>query len=128
MDEFVLHGGCGRGFSWNFCMGRILRQVRSLRVGTKQMHELLHKICEGEGSPSDLALLEELAPMVRETSLCGLGMTAPTRCSAPCAIFRDEIQAHIVEKRCPAGVCKMKSAQNKKRCTHEHPHYDHDRR
>jgi NADH:ubiquinone oxidoreductase subunit F (NADH-binding) len=57
----------------------------------------------------DLALLERLCVMVKETSLCGLGQTAPNPVNSTLRYFRDEYLAHIMEKHCPAGVCKMKS-------------------
>jgi len=77
------------------------------RVGTKQMHGLLDKICKGEGTLRDLELLEQLAPMVIETSLCGLGASAPNPLLSTLRYFRDEYMAHIQEKRCPSGACKM---------------------
>jgi len=77
------------------------------RVGTKQMYELLTKITTGIGSKYDLMSLEELAPYVKETSLCGLGMTAPNPLLSTLRYFREEYMIHIEEKRCPVGVCKM---------------------
>lgn len=75
------------------------------REGTKQMLLMLEKICKGEGTLEDLSKLEELAYMVKETSLCGLGQTAPNPVITTIRYFRDEYLAHIEEKRCPAKVC-----------------------
>lgn len=75
------------------------------REGTKQMLLMLEKICKGEGTLEDLSKLEELAYMVKETSLCGLGQTAPNPVITTIRYFRDEYLAHIEEKRCLAKVC-----------------------
>ena len=69
------------------------------------MLEILARICDGEGKESDLALLEELAHQIKDSSLCGLGQTAPNPVLTTLKYFRDECLAHIVDKRCPAGVC-----------------------
>lgn len=76
------------------------------RVGTKRMLEMLDKITSGNGEMEDLKRLEELANYVKSCSLCGLGQTAPNPVLSTLRFFRDEYIAHIVEKRCPAGVCK----------------------
>jgi NADH:ubiquinone oxidoreductase subunit F (NADH-binding)/(2Fe-2S) ferredoxin/NAD-dependent dihydropyrimidine dehydrogenase PreA subunit len=76
------------------------------RIGTKRMLEILQRITEGKGELSDLETLKELGPMVKETSLCGLGQTAPNPVLTTLNYFLDEYRAHIEEKRCPAGVCK----------------------
>lgn len=76
------------------------------REGTKQMLALLEKITEGQGTLDDLALLEELALVVRDGSLCGLGKTAPNPVLTTLRYFRDEYLAHIEQKRCPAGACQ----------------------
>ena len=75
------------------------------REGTKQMLLMLQKICNGEGTMDDLSKLEELAHMVKETSLCGLGQTAPNPVITTIRYFRDEYVAHIKDKRCPAQIC-----------------------
>jgi len=75
------------------------------REGTKQMLLMLQKICNGEGTMDDLSKLEELAHMVKETSLCGLGQTAPNPVITTIRYFRDEYVAHIKDKRCPAKIC-----------------------
>lgn len=76
------------------------------REGTKRMLELLHKITAGEATEEDLVLLEELALVVKDGSLCGLGKTAPNPVLTTLRYFRGEYEAHIRDKKCPAGVCK----------------------
>jgi NADH:ubiquinone oxidoreductase subunit F (NADH-binding)/(2Fe-2S) ferredoxin/Pyruvate/2-oxoacid:ferredoxin oxidoreductase delta subunit len=76
------------------------------RVGTKRMLEILQRITEGEGELSDLETLKELAPMIKDASLCGLGQTAPNPVLTTLNYFYDEYRAHIQDKKCPAGVCK----------------------
>ncbi len=76
------------------------------RIGTLRMKELLTKICEGEGTMEDIATLEELAPSIKQASLCGLGQTAPNPVETTLKYFRDEYIAHVKDHRCPGGVCK----------------------
>lgn len=76
------------------------------RVGTKRLLEILTRITEGRGKEGDMELLETLSNDVRTTSLCGLGQTAPNPVLSTLKYYRDEYEAHIFEKRCPAGVCK----------------------
>jgi len=76
------------------------------REGTKRMHEILNKICEGKGTLADLDELEELANSIKDSALCGLGQTAPNPVLSTLKNFRDEYVAHVTEHRCPAGVCK----------------------
>ncbi len=97
-------------FFMEFCMDESCGKCIPCRVGTKHMFDLLTRICNGAASAADLAMLEELAPMVRETSLCGLGMTAPNPLLSTLRYFRNEYDAHIRDKTCPAGVCKMAAA------------------
>jgi NADH:ubiquinone oxidoreductase subunit F (NADH-binding)/(2Fe-2S) ferredoxin len=94
-------------FFMEFCMDESCGKCVPCRVGTKHMHDLLDKICAGNATPGDLALLEELAPMVKATSLCGLGMTAPNPLLSTLRYFRDEYTAHIRDRVCPAGVCHI---------------------
>ncbi len=75
------------------------------REGTKQMLLLLNKISEGNGTMEDLDTLHDLAVMVKEMSLCGLGQTAPNPILTTLRYFRDEYVAHVKDKKCPAGVC-----------------------
>ena len=76
------------------------------RIGTKRMYEILDKITKGKATLEDLDKLEALCYHVKANSLCGLGQTAPNPVLSTLRYFRDEYIAHIVEKRCPAGVCK----------------------
>lgn len=76
------------------------------RVGTKRLLELLDKITRGEGELGDLDKMEELCYYIKDNALCGLGQTAPNPVLSTLRYFRDEYEAHVVEKRCPAGVCK----------------------
>jgi NADP-reducing hydrogenase subunit HndC len=76
------------------------------RIGTKRMLEILDKITLGEGTMEDIANLETLAKTISTSALCALGQTAPNPILATLKFFRDEYEAHIVDKKCPAGVCK----------------------
>lgn len=76
------------------------------RVGTLRMLETLTRITEGRGVPEDIDLLEDLAAQVKRASLCGLGQTAPNPVLTTIRYFRDEYQAHIEKKTCPAKVCR----------------------
>ena len=76
------------------------------RVGTKRLLELLDKITDGKGTLEDIDKLEELCNYIKANSLCGLGQTAPNPVLATLKFFRDEYIAHVVDKKCPAGVCK----------------------
>ncbi len=76
------------------------------RVGTKRLYEMLEKITKGQGTLEDLDKLEELCHYIKENSLCGLGQTAPNPVLSTLHFFRDEYLAHVVDKKCPAGVCK----------------------
>ena len=76
------------------------------RIGTKRMYEILDKITKGQGTLEDIDKLEELCNHIKANSLCGLGQTAPNPVLSTLRYFRDEYIAHVVEKRCPAGVCK----------------------
>ena len=82
------------------------------RIGTVRMLEILNKITEGNGEMEDLDKLEELANYIKSASLCGLGQTAPNPVLSTLRYFRDEYEAHIKEKRCPAGVCKKLLSYN----------------
>ncbi len=76
------------------------------RIGTKRMLEILERITNGNGKEGDIELLEELGNHIRATSLCGLGMTAPNPVLSTIRYFRDEYEAHIKDKKCPALVCR----------------------
>jgi bidirectional [NiFe] hydrogenase diaphorase subunit len=91
----------------DFCMTESCGKCVPCRVGTVQMVNLLTKMTEGQASMDDLAMLEELCDLVRHTSLCGLGQNAPNPVVSTLQYFRDEYIAHILDKRCPAGVCHI---------------------
>jgi NADH-quinone oxidoreductase subunit F len=76
------------------------------RLGIEQMVEVLNRICQGKGQKGDIELLEELCEVARDASLCALGQTAPNPVLSTIRYFREEYEAHIDKKRCPAGVCK----------------------
>ena len=76
------------------------------RIGTVRLLEILNKITSGNGEMEDLDKLEELANYIKSASLCALGQTAPNPILSTLHFFRDEYIAHIVDKKCPAGVCK----------------------
>jgi NADH:ubiquinone oxidoreductase subunit F (NADH-binding) len=77
------------------------------------MREILTGITEGRGKKGDIALLEELSDTLVNAALCALGSTAPNPVLSTLRHFRDEYEAHIKEKRCPAGVCKMGETKQK---------------
>jgi NADH-quinone oxidoreductase subunit F len=89
--RFTCHESCGK---CTFC-----------RIGTQRMLEILERLCEGEGREEDLENLAELADRVSRTSLCGLGQTAPNPVLTSLRYFREEFEAHVRERRCPAGRC-----------------------
>ena len=80
------------------------------RAGTVQMHDILHRMTRGEAAEDDMEMLVALSELLRETSLCGLGQTAPNPVVSTLRYFRNEYMAHIGDKQCPAGVCKTKAA------------------
>ena len=90
--EFTVEESCGK--------------CTPCRIGTKRMLEILDKITKGTAVMEDLDKLEELCYYIKNNSLCGLGQTAPNPVLSTLRYFRDEYEAHIKEKRCPAGVCK----------------------
>ena len=73
------------------------------------MHEILTRICAGNGTPEDIPKLEKLAKQIKASSVCGLGQTAPNPVLSTLKYFREEYLAHIRDKRCPAGECKALS-------------------
>jgi NADH:ubiquinone oxidoreductase subunit F (NADH-binding)/ferredoxin len=81
-------------------------QCNPCREGIKRMLEILTDICKGNGKEGDIELLEELGTMIQNFSLCGLGTSAPNPVLTTIRYFRDEYEAHIKDKKCPAGVCK----------------------
>jgi len=96
-------------FFIEFCMSESCGKCIPCRAGTAQMFTLLTRICQGSATMDDLELLEDLCVTVKETSLCGLGQTAPNPVLSTLKYFRGEYLEHIVHKRCPAGVCNIES-------------------
>ncbi len=94
-----------------FLKGESCGKCTTCREGLQRMYEILDKITEGKGTLADLDLLEEMAPVIQQGSMCGLGKTAPNPVLSTLRYFRDEYLAHINEKRCPAGVCKSLTAE-----------------
>jgi bidirectional [NiFe] hydrogenase diaphorase subunit len=90
-----------------FCADESCGKCVPCRVGTVQMQRILDRITRGSATPADLQTLRELCDLVRETSLCGLGQSAPNPVLSTLRYFLDEYKAHINERRCPAGVCEM---------------------
>lgn len=105
MDEDTCMVDVAR-FFLSFTMDESCGKCTFCREGTRYLHEILSCIAHGQGRLEDLALLEEVAAAVKAGSLCGLGQTAPNPVLSTLRYFRDEYVAHIVNKRCPAGVCK----------------------
>ena len=89
----------------DFCMTESCGKCVPCRVGTYQMNDLLQRICDRHATEKDKALLEKLCDLLRNTSLCGLGQSAPNPVVSTLRYFADEYRAHIEEHRCPAGVC-----------------------
>ncbi|MGZ5423317.1 MAG: NADH-ubiquinone oxidoreductase-F iron-sulfur binding region domain-containing protein [Candidatus Aminicenantales bacterium] len=89
----------------NFLQDESCGKCVSCREGTQRMYEIVKDITEGKGKEGDLALLEELAQITKDASLCGLGQTAGNPVLTTLRYFRHEYEAHILDKRCPAGVC-----------------------
>jgi bidirectional [NiFe] hydrogenase diaphorase subunit len=96
-------------FFMEFCRDESCGKCIPCRAGTVQMHEILCKITSGAATLRDLEILEDLAQLLREASLCGLGQTAPNPVVSTLRYFRHEYLAHIVDKRCPAGVCALQA-------------------
>ncbi|MBD3414229.1 MAG: NADH-quinone oxidoreductase subunit NuoF [Candidatus Aminicenantes bacterium] len=90
----------------NFLRDESCGKCLSCREGTQRMWEIVNKITEGNGKKGDIELLEELAYAVKDASMCGLGQTAANPVLSTLRYFRDEYEAHVVDKKCPAGVCK----------------------
>ncbi|WP_395048468.1 NADH-ubiquinone oxidoreductase-F iron-sulfur binding region domain-containing protein [Flavobacterium sp.] len=90
--EFIVEESCGK--------------CAPCRIGNKRLHEMLSKLCDGNGTMQDLDLLRNLSVVVKDTSLCGLGQTSPNPIISTMTNFYDEYYAHVAEHRCPSGQCK----------------------
>ena len=93
-------------FFLDFTVDESCGKCTPCRIGTKRLREMLDKITDGKATMEDLDELEALCHYIKDNSLCGLGQTAPNPVLATLKFFRDEYEAHVIEKRCPAGVCK----------------------
>jgi NADH:ubiquinone oxidoreductase subunit F (NADH-binding)/(2Fe-2S) ferredoxin len=96
-----------------FLEGESCGKCLPCREGLRQMREILTRITEGKGKKGDIPLLEELSATLIDAALCALGSTAPNPVLSTLRYFRDEYEAHIKEKRCPAGVCKLEAVKVK---------------
>jgi NADH-quinone oxidoreductase subunit F len=105
MDENTCMVDVARYFM-NFLKDESCGKCFTCRKGTQRMYEILDDITRGKGKLAHLDLLEELAHVVKDTTMCGLGQTAPNPVLSTLRYFRDEYVEHIENKRCPAGVCK----------------------
>ena len=105
MDEDTCMVDLAR-FFLDFTVDESCGKCTPCRVGTRRLLEILDKIIAGNGELEDLDRLEELSNYIKSASLCGLGQTAPNPVLSTLRYFRDEYVAHIVDKKCPAGVCK----------------------
>jgi NADH-quinone oxidoreductase subunit F len=105
MDEATCMVDLARFFT-DFVQKESCGKCVPCRIGTKRMLEILERITRGEGELADIERLQRLGEMIAATSLCGLGQTAPNPTLSTIRYFRDEYEAHIIEKRCPANACK----------------------
>ena len=117
MDEDTCMVDMAR-FFMDFVQDESCGKCPPCREGTKKMLEILTRITQGKGKEGDIELLEELAYTIKDSALCGLGQTAPNPVLSTIRYFRDEYEAHIKEKRCPAVVC---SALFRAPCQHTCP-------
>jgi len=104
MDESTCMVGMAR-FFLDFTAKESCGKCTHCRIGTKRLLEILDRICKGEGKDGDIELLEETCNEIKAGALCGLGQTAPNPVLTTIKYYRDEYEAHIKEKRCPAGEC-----------------------
>ncbi len=104
MDETTCIVDIARYFI-SFCAEESCGLCAPCRFGTVRLQEILERICDGHGTLNDLDDLESLGSVVQQTSLCGLGQTAPNPVLSTLRHFRDEYLAHVTDKTCPAGVC-----------------------
>jgi NADH:ubiquinone oxidoreductase subunit F (NADH-binding)/(2Fe-2S) ferredoxin len=107
MDEDTCMVDVARYFL-DFTQRESCGQCIPCRLGTRQMFSILDDITQGKGRDGDIELLLELSESIKSASICGLGKTAPNPVLTTIRYFRDEYEAHILEKRCPAGVCSIR--------------------
>ncbi len=117
MDESTCMVGMAR-FFLDFTAKESCGKCTHCRIGTKRLLEILDRICKGEGKEGDIELLEETCNEIKAGALCGLGQTAPNPVLTTIKYYRDEYEAHIKEKRCPAGECidLVKYSINPEKC------------
>lgn len=99
--EFVQNESCGK--------------CTPCRIGTRRMSEILTRLTQGRGKPGDIELLLELGNVVKNSSLCGLGQTAPNPVLSTITNYREEYEAHVTTRKCPTGVCPMRVAPSRVR-------------
>ena len=118
MDENTCMVDMAR-FFMDFIQEESCGKCTPCREGTRRLLQVLEKICEGRGEPGDIDTLEALSDTIRETALCGLGQTGPNPVLSTLRYFREEFEAHILEKRCPAKRCVALLAfkVNEEKCT-----------
>jgi len=104
MDENTCMVDMAR-FFMDFVQDESCGKCTPCREGTRRLLQLLEKLCEGNGEPGDLEIMEELSYTIKDTALCGLGQTGPNPVLSTLRYFREEYEAHIYEKRCPAKRC-----------------------
>ena len=117
MDESTCMVGMAK-FFLDFTAKESCGKCIHCRIGTKRMLEMLERITKGEGKEGDIELLEELCYAIKDGALCGLGQTAPNPVLTTIKYFRDEYEAHIKDKKCPAGECSdlIEYSINKDKC------------
>lgn len=93
-------------FYMDFCADESCGKCVPCRIGNKRLLECLNRITVGQGKRNDLEYLEELSKHIKATSLCGLGQTSPNPILSTMKYFKEEYEAHVYDKKCPAGVCK----------------------
>jgi NADH-quinone oxidoreductase subunit F len=106
MDETTCMVDVSR-FFLNFTRMESCGKCIPCRIGLKVMLDILERITEGRGEPSDIETLQDLGLAIKKASLCGLGQTAPNPILSTINYFRDEYEAHINDKRCPSNCCKQ---------------------
>jgi NADH-quinone oxidoreductase subunit F/NAD(P)H dehydrogenase (quinone)/NADP-reducing hydrogenase subunit HndC len=104
MDENTCMVDMAR-FFMDFVQDESCGKCTPCREGTRRQLQILEKICSGQGEPGDIQILEELSAVIKEAALCGLGQTGPNPVLSTLKYFRDEYEAHIYEKKCPAKRC-----------------------
>lgn len=104
MDETTCMADVAKYFL-TFTQSESCGKCTPCREGLQRMYQILERVCKGKGEDGDIQTLEELALSVKDASLCGLGQTAPNPVLTILRYFREEVEAHVRDKRCPAGVC-----------------------